>query len=61
MTWSELLSMGGYAFYVWGSYAVALVAMTGEVLFLLRRKKILAAQIGDQEHSSEGDTYENPT
>jgi heme exporter protein D len=61
MTWSELLSMGGYAFYVWGSYAVALVAMTGEVLFLLRRKKILAAQIGDQEHSSEGDKYEDPT
>ena len=33
------LSMGGYAFYVWGSYALTLVAMGGEVLLLLRRRR----------------------
>jgi heme exporter protein CcmD len=31
--------MGGYAFYVWGSYALTLMAMGGEVLFLLRRQR----------------------
>ena len=42
--WSEFFSMGGYAFYVWGSYAVALVAMGGEVLLLRQRRKALEAR-----------------
>ena len=41
MTWSEFFSMGGYAFYVWGSYLVTLIVMGGEVVFLLRRKRSL--------------------
>ncbi len=41
MTWSEFFSMGGYAVYVWGSYLVTLLALGGEVAFLLRRKKSL--------------------
>ena len=36
---SELLSMGGYGFYVWGSYGVAAAALALEVLFLVRRAK----------------------
>jgi heme exporter protein D len=39
MTWSEFFSMGGYAFYVWGSYLATLVVLGGEVAYLLRRKK----------------------
>jgi heme exporter protein CcmD len=31
--------MGEYAFYVWGSYALTLMAMTGEVVLLLRRRR----------------------
>ena len=31
--------MGGYAFYVWGSYLVAFVAIGGEVLLLWRRRQ----------------------
>jgi heme exporter protein CcmD len=31
--------MGGYAFYVWSSFGVALLAMGIEVLMLLRRRK----------------------
>jgi heme exporter protein D len=42
MNWSRFFSQGGYAFYVWGSYGLALLAMGGEVIFLLRRKKSLA-------------------
>ena len=33
--------MGGYAFYVWGSYLVALVFLGGEVWLLLRRKSFV--------------------
>ena len=39
MSWSEFFSMGGYAFYVWGSYLATLILMGGEVLMLLRRGK----------------------
>lgn len=34
--------MGGYGFYVWGSYLVTLITLGGEVLLLLRRRKALA-------------------
>lgn len=43
MNWSKFFYMGGYGLYVWGSYAVALVAMGGEVISLVRRRKSLAA------------------
>jgi heme exporter protein D len=39
MSWPDVMSMGGYAFYVWGSYALTLVAMSAEVWLLLRRHK----------------------
>jgi len=45
MNWSKFFSMDGYAFYVWGSYALALVAMCGEVLLVVRRKKTLKRQL----------------
>ncbi|MEK6279685.1 MAG: heme exporter protein CcmD [Acidobacteriota bacterium] len=38
---SEFFSMGGYGFYVWGSYLVALVLMAGEVVTVLKRRKSL--------------------
>lgn len=31
--------MGGYGFYVWGSYLTALVVMGGEVVLLMRRNR----------------------
>ena len=31
--------MGGYAFYVWGSYLVALIAIGVEVISLIKRRK----------------------
>jgi len=44
MDWSNFFSMGGYGFYVWGSYIFALLAIGGELLGLSRRKKTLAQQ-----------------
>ena len=45
MNWGSLegfLAMGGYAFYVWGSYLVTLVLMIAEIaLIALRRRNAL--------------------
>jgi heme exporter protein D len=40
MNWSEFFSMGGYGLYVWGSYLSALILMGGEVVLLMRRRKL---------------------
>ena len=45
MRWSslsEFISMGGYGLYVWGSYAVTLVLLAGEVIMLWKRKRELS-------------------
>jgi heme exporter protein D len=36
---SEFLAMGGYGFYVWGSYGVAVLCIFIEVLLLNRKQK----------------------
>jgi heme exporter protein D len=41
---SQFFYMGGYGFYVWGSYLVTLVLLGAEVLQLLKRKKTLREQ-----------------
>jgi heme exporter protein D len=38
---NKFFSMGGYAFYVWGSYLAALLLMGGEVVLLIRRRHAL--------------------
>lgn len=41
-SWSEFFQMGGYAFYVWGSYAVTAALIVGEILLLrAHRQKAL--------------------
>jgi heme exporter protein D len=45
MNWSNFFSMGGYAFYVWGSYLVALILIGGEILILIRRRKSLLQRV----------------
>lgn len=54
MSWSQFFSMGGYGFYVWGSYAIALVALGGEVLLLRQRRKSLQMR-GDGLSQSESE------
>jgi len=34
---SEFLAMGGYAFYVWGSYGVTFLLLLMEIIVLMRR------------------------
>ena len=43
MNWPDL-SMGGYGFYIWGSYLFSLVAIVWEVVSLKQRKKALTQQ-----------------
>ena len=41
-SWSNFFAMGGYALYVWGSYAVVAGLIAAEVVLLrLRRRNIL--------------------
>jgi len=44
MNWSEFFNMGGYAFYVWGSYLVSFVVIGAEALIVVRNSKRLRAR-----------------
>ena len=39
MNWSEFLHMGGYGFYVWSSYGLALLVLLLNLYLPLRRRK----------------------
>jgi heme exporter protein D len=38
-SFSEFLAMGGYAFYVWGSFGITFLAMAIEVWLLNKRRQ----------------------
>ena len=42
---NEFFHMGGYAFYVWSSYAIALVVLLLNVLVPMRNRRKLLADI----------------
>jgi heme exporter protein D len=43
MNWPEFFNMGGYAFYVWGSYGVFALAIAAEIVAVrLRKRRVLA-------------------
>lgn len=39
MNWSEFIHMGGYGFYVWNSYGLALLVLLLNLYLPLRRRK----------------------
>jgi heme exporter protein D len=46
MNWPEFFNMGGYAFYVWGSYGVFALAIAAEIVAVrLRKRRVLAELI----------------
>jgi len=45
-SWSEFFSMGGYALYVWGSYAVTAALVVVEIVLLRSRRRAALAQAG---------------
>jgi len=42
---SEFFAMGGYAFYVWGSYGVTALFMIIEVILVIRNKRTIIQRI----------------
>lgn len=49
MNWgspAEFFAMGGYALYVWGSYAVAAILLGVELWLLVRRRRTLLKRLG---------------
>ncbi len=48
MTWNstaDFFAMGGYALYVWGSFAVAAILLTGEVLLVRVRRRAALVEL----------------
>ena len=45
MTMNEFLHMGGYAFYVWSSYGLAMIVLLLNVILPLRQRKKLLSDI----------------
>jgi len=46
-SWAEFWAMGGYALYVWGSFAVTLGCMAAEILILRARDRAARNTAGD--------------
>jgi heme exporter protein D len=42
---AEFFAMGGYGFYVWGSYGVTALLMVLEVYFLMRNKRTIMQRL----------------
>ena len=48
MTWaslSDIFAMGGYGFYVWGSFLMFFICLIGEIILILNRKRTLLKQL----------------
>ena len=45
----DFLAMGGYAVYVWSSYALTLVVLIGNWVFPLRRRRQLIGELERRE------------
>ncbi len=48
MTWnstSDFFAMGGYALYVWGSFGVAAILMTAELLIVGARRRAALVEL----------------
>jgi heme exporter protein D len=45
MNWLEFFAMKGYAWYVWGSYGVALLFLLLEIVLVRHKRKIALRQL----------------
>jgi heme exporter protein D len=51
MSFAEFATMGGYGFYVWGSYAACLLAIAAEIVVVRARLAAARRGAGDGEPS----------
>lgn len=64
MIWKSLdafIDMGGYGFYVWGSYLVTAVVIVSEILMLRARRRAVEKLRQKQRFLSEQNTHETTT
>ncbi len=54
-SWDNFLAMGGYAFYVWGSYLVTLGLVIAEIALLALRKRSALARLRLHGTAAQGD------
>lgn len=45
MNWSEFFAMKGYAWYIWGSYGMALLIFIIEIVMVRRRRMLTLQQL----------------
>ena len=45
MIWGEFFSMNGYAWYIWGSYGIALLIFFIEIVMVRHRKTLVLEQL----------------
>jgi heme exporter protein D len=45
MNWMEFFAMKGYAWYIWGSYGIALLVLVMEVILVRHRRKVNLQQL----------------
>jgi heme exporter protein D len=48
---SEFFAMGGYAFYVWGSFGLTALVMIGEPLLIRAQRKATLRDLRNELHS----------
>ena len=56
-SWSDFVAMGGYGLYVWGSFAMTVAVLFGEVWALRARRRSLARD-GHADAAMEGSAHE---
>ncbi len=49
-SWSDFFAMGGYALYVWGSYAATFALIAVEVGLLALRRRNILGHLGQVAH-----------
>jgi heme exporter protein D len=55
MTLSEFLDMGGYGFYVWTSYGIALVVLVANIVAPMKMRRRLLADLARRERRARKD------
>jgi heme exporter protein D len=54
MNWADFFAMNGYAFYVWGSYGMALLVFIIEIILIRHKRKITLQQLRLMRDAGEG-------
>lgn len=60
-SWSDFFNMGGYGFYVWGSYLATFICIIGEILMAKRRARTLRQQLSLTKESILGERKDEAT